>query len=236
MLAESDLTQLGQVNDEAQGTALAAHVAKRPPVVGLEIEGHRLGTLVLGDMVPENRTNRADRSIGERVSRAGTVDGGVGTVAEDGTRRADVVRFLYLLGDTIGQVCRQGYELRGRLDELTTLFELSTLLAEQRELSGVLDTVVRALVKLMGAKAAAIRLLNDTTKELAIGAVHNLSKEYLSKGPILASHSEVDRLALEGDVVYVGDMGHDDRVMYPQDAERAVPRIPWQHLPPRFRR
>ena len=216
VLAESCSDSLGGMGGE-DGASLAEHAMRRPPVVTIEVEGKRLGELSLcgGGVGCDD--------AGGRV-RGGAGRGGRGGVAieeavPEGAREAEVVRFLYLLGDMISQVCSQGLALGSRVDELTTLFDLSTLLSDQRDLAGVLDTVVVTLVNVLGVKAAAIRLLKESTSELSIAAVHNLSERYLSKGKILLSESKLDEEALRGEVVEVADMAHDDRVMYPRDAE-----------------
>ena len=51
------------------------------------------------------------------------------------------------------------------------------------------------------------------------GAAYGLSANYRAKGLVVASHSEVDRLALSADVpVYVADACTDPRVQYPEQA------------------
>jgi phosphoserine phosphatase RsbU/P len=73
----------------------------------------------------------------------------------------------------------------------------------------------------MKVKASSIRLIDTTRDELIIKAVHNLSADYLSKGPILLSKAEVDREALSpAGFAYVRNMGIDPRVQYPQESQR----------------
>ncbi len=135
-------------------------------------------------------------------------------------RRAEVVRFVYLIADAISQVCAQDIELRQRVDEMTVLYELSTLLAGKRDLQEVLDTVTRSSAEVMNAKAASIRLIDDGGQELVPAAVYNLSQQYLDKGPIMLEKSAIDSEATQGTVVYVRDMATDPRVMYPGEAQR----------------
>ena len=111
-------------------------------------------------------------------------------------------------------------ELHHRVEQLDTLYQLSTLLAAHRDLQELLDTAARSAAEVMKVKAASIRLLDDNRTELVIKSVFNLSPEYLNKGPILVERSELTRLTLEGRVVYVEDMADDPRVLYPQDAKR----------------
>jgi len=138
------------------------------------------------------------------------------------SRQHEAVRFVFILADAIAEVCRQNIEMRQRVDELGTLYRLSTLLAAQRDLQQVLETVAASAADVLGMKAASIRLLEPSGKELVLKAVHNLTPEYLNKGPILFDKSEVDKASLHGDgqVVYIEDMATDPRTIYPQDAKR----------------
>ena len=111
-------------------------------------------------------------------------------------------------------------ELRRQVEQLNTLYRLSTLLSAHRDLQQVLDAAARSAVEVMKVKAGSIRLLDESGEELIIKAVHHLSELYLSKGPILISRSELYRRTLDGEIVYVEDMATDPRVLYPQDAKR----------------
>ena len=111
-------------------------------------------------------------------------------------------------------------QLRQQVEQLNTLYQLSTLLSAHRDLQQVLDAAARSTAQVMKVKAASIRLLDDSGNELIIKAVHNLTKQYLNKGPILRDQSELYRRTLAGEIVYVEDMASDPRVLYPQDAKR----------------
>jgi len=111
-------------------------------------------------------------------------------------------------------------QLRHQVKQLDTLFQLSTMLSAHRDLQQVLDTAAKSAAKVMNVKAASIRLLDDSGKELLIKAVYNLSQQYLDKGPILFGQSDLYRCTLEGQIMYVQDMATDPRVLYPQDAKR----------------
>lgn len=120
----------------------------------------------------------------------------------------------------IAQACHQEHQLRQRVEELTLLFRLSTLLSERRSLQEVLETAARSTAELLSAKAASIGLLDENELELIPKAVHNLSDAYLNKGPILLERSELYRAAVAGKIVYVRDMTTDPRVLYPDEARR----------------
>ncbi len=135
--------------------------------------------------------------------------------------RPAAIAFLHLLANAVARLCFQEFQLRQRIEELTAVSHLSTILAEARDLSGVLDRTVRAVAELMGTKAASIRLIDRQRDELVISAVHNLSDAYLSKGRVTLSRALIDKVALsEQGFEYVADMEADPRVQYPQEAAR----------------
>ena len=138
------------------------------------------------------------------------------------SRQHEAVRFVYILADAIAEVCRQNIEMKQRVQELSTLYRMSTLLAGQRDLQQVLETVAARAAEVLDVKAASIRLLEPSGRELVLKAVAHLSPEYLSKGPILLESSEIDKASLAGDgqVVYIADMATDPRTLYPEDARR----------------
>ncbi len=181
---------------------------RRQPMAPVEVNGRRLATMALSAVM-------APAVLAAPVTQRSGLDGD-----GEAMRQAEAVRLLYLFADTLGQMCRQGMQLRRRVDELTMLFELSTLLAGESRLERVLDTICRSLVELLAVKAAAIRMLSSDGETLVTQAVCNLSPQYLSKGPILLSRSLLDQVALRGEMVYVQNMATDPRVLYPEDAAR----------------
>ena len=135
-------------------------------------------------------------------------------------RRTASVQFLYLMANAISRLCAQEMQLRRRIMELSTLFNISRLLSDARGLQQTLDRVTSAVAHAMDVKACSLRLLDEQREELLIKSVHNLSAGYLKKGPISLGNSGVDREALTGKAVYIGDMATDPRVAYPEDARR----------------
>lgn len=133
---------------------------------------------------------------------------------------AAAVQLLYLWANGITRVGYQEHELRQRMDELGTLYKLSTLLSAHRNLQQVLDAAAKSACDVLKVKASSIRLLDDAGKELIPSAVYNLSVAYLNKGPILVDQSDLYRETLAGQVVWVEDMANDPRVLYPEDAQR----------------
>ena len=137
--------------------------------------------------------------------------------ARDGKPAA--IQFLHLMANAVARLCYQEFQLRQRIEELTAVSHLSMILAEERELNGVLARTAQAVCELMGTKAASIRLIDRTRDELVISAVYNLSAAYQNKGPVRLSRAEVDLVALsEQGFEYVRDMATDPRVQYGAEA------------------
>lgn len=135
--------------------------------------------------------------------------------------RPAAIQFLFLLANAIARLCYQEFQLRQRVGELTAVTNVATLLAESRDLSQVLQRTVQVVCEMMGTKAASIRLIDEEHDELITKAVWNLSKQYLSKGPVRLSKSAIDATALsEKGYEYVANMATDSRVQYPHEAER----------------
>jgi sigma-B regulation protein RsbU (phosphoserine phosphatase) len=144
----------------------------------------------------------------------------LGTIRMKTTRTA-AVQFLFLLANAIARLCYQEFQLRQRIDELTAVYNLTMMLSDQRDLQSVLQRAVRLVSELMGTRAASIRLVDEDRDELVIKAVHNLSPQYLNKGPVLLSKAEIDRVALgERGFEYVRNMADDPRVQYHEEAKR----------------
>ncbi len=193
--------------------------------VPIIVNGQRLGAMVLtGQKLAEacDDQRREACLLAERFAiDPEHVEEFVNAVERIGAgRQAEYVRFVYLLADAIAEVCRQEIALRHRVEEMSTLYRISTLLAGQRDVNSVLDAVARSAAEVLKARAASIRLMDEDGRELLPVAVHNLSDQYLAKGPILLERSVLDQAALEGEVVYVRDMGEDPRILYPDDARR----------------
>lgn len=131
------------------------------------------------------------------------------------------VQFLYLLANAIARLCYQEFQLRQRVHELTAANHVAMILAEPRDLQRVLERTVRAVCDVMHTKAASIRLIDAERDEMVIKAVYNLSPQYVAKGPVRLSSSELDKAAIgpEG-FEYVRDISTDPRVHYPQEGKR----------------
>ena len=130
-------------------------------------------------------------------------------------------RFLKLMAETLGRLCRQENLLHTRVGELATLYRLTAEFTARKDIQDVLDQVASTVVRTLKAKACTIRLLDDSRKQLLVRAAANLTPEYLDKGPILLSKSRIDQQVLATlNPVYIADQRKDPRVLYPAEARR----------------
>lgn len=129
-------------------------------------------------------------------------------------------RFADVLAHIIAMLYGQAERIARQLDDLRTVHGLADLLSGTLDLQEILNRTVRRVVEVMPVKACAIRLLNPETGELVIKAVHNLSEEYLRKGPVLLAKSLIDGAAFAGHSVYIEDLPTDPRIRYPENARR----------------
>jgi len=110
--------------------------------------------------------------------------------------RPAAIQFLFLLANAIARLCYQEFQLRQRVNELTAVYSVTMMLADARDLQKVLQRTVELVAEVMQTKAASIRLIDRDHDELVIKAVHNLSAQYLAKGPIRLSKAVIDQVAL----------------------------------------
>src|SRR5438034_4187967 len=135
--------------------------------------------------------------------------------------RPAAIQFLHLLANAIARLCYQEFQLRQRINELTAVYNVATMLADARDLQQVLQRTVQVVAETMNVKASSIRLVDKEKDELVIKAVYNLSKQYLAKGPVVLSSSVIDNVALSSrGFEYVRDMQSDPRTLYPEEAAR----------------
>ncbi|MCY2928535.1 MAG: SpoIIE family protein phosphatase [Planctomycetota bacterium] len=144
---------------------------------------------------------------------------GEGTAADEAEpwRR----QFLQLSARVIALLVSRETRLKDRVEELATVYALTSEFTTERDVQKVLDVTARTVVKVMDAKACVIRLLSEDRTELLMEAVTGLSEEYVNKGQVLVADSHIDREVLEKSrAVHVADLGSDPRVMYPEEARR----------------
>jgi signal transduction protein with GAF and PtsI domain len=87
------------------------------------------------------------------------------------------------------------------------------------EPAAVIAAIVEQTVKGMGVKGSTLRLLDRSGKYLKASASYGLSREYLRKGPVEVEKSQVDQLALGGEIQEIADVCCDPRFQYPEAAK-----------------
>jgi sigma-B regulation protein RsbU (phosphoserine phosphatase) len=100
-----------------------------------------------------------------------------------------------------------------QLDRNEQIYQLGTLVAGQFSLQEVLDQLAEAAVRITGATACSIRLLNEQAGELMMRSTYGLSEEYRNKG-VVSKNDKVIKAAFSGEAVIIDDMRVDRRVKY----------------------
>ncbi|MEA2736407.1 MAG: phosphoserine phosphatase RsbU/P [Humisphaera sp.] len=203
----------------ADGPTKEGREYSAPIIVG----GKRLGTIRMlpnGALpgIEDARIAHLAEKLGMDPKKTRTL---IGQLIRSRNTRPAAIQFLFLLANAIARLCFQEYQLRQRINELTVVYNLTMLLSEARDLPKVLQRTVEIVSEVMGTKAASIRLIDQEHDELIIKAVHNLSAEYLAKGPVRLSRAEIDRIALrEQGYEYVKNLATDPRTQYPEESKR----------------
>lgn len=137
------------------------------------------------------------------------------------TAKPAAIQFLFLLANAIARLCYQEFQLRQRINELTAVYNVTMMLSDARNLEKVLHRTVELVADVMQTKAASLRLIDEDRDELVIKAVHNLSGNYINKGPIRLSMARIDLVALSGKgFEYVKNLAQDPRTQYPEESKR----------------
>ena len=90
--------------------------------------------------------------------------------------------------------------------------EISSAINETLNINKVLELVVTKVVKALGAKGCAVRLLDPKTQKLYLTKSFGLSKQFLEKGPVDAQRSIAENMA--GKIVVIDDVLTDPRLQY----------------------
>jgi len=96
------------------------------------------------------------------------------------------------------------------------LREISASLHSGAHVKDVLDTIVMKSAEMLNARGALIRILNQETHQLELGAAYGLSDQYVSKGPIPREKIITD-LCRQNRILIVRDILNDPRVQRPQE-------------------
>ena len=194
-------------------------------VAPITVKGHELGTISIGSPAPRTNHSPDLKKLYDLAAKWNLPADRLETLLAAalracGPNKAAAAQFLSLMANSMARTCYDEYELRRRVEELSALYDISTLLVSARNLDEVLKNAARSAAQALNAKAASIRLLNETGNELVLKAVYNLSDAYLTKGPIVVKDSDLFRQTLDQGATYVQDMATDPRILYPQDARR----------------
>jgi len=184
------------------------------------VAGEMVATLVLGDRpatpLPRTSVERLADELGIPREKLAAAAESLILWSDETMERA--AHFLSDMAHAITDICYQGYLLRARLRELSTLYETSQLLTSTLDLQEVLRLMAKHVTEVLGVRACSIRLLEHHGRELAIQSYYNLSRRYINKGPVLVARSQIDQAAMRGEVVHIKDMTTDPRILYPREA------------------
>lgn len=206
-----------KVREPVSLTCHAGLVQYAAPIL---VDGRLLGVIVMGDL-PKERP--APEALDALAARHGIDRQAITEIFErvrpwSDEQMSAAVAFLQLLANTLARFCQQEHRLRKRIDELVTVYDITALLTGTGDLNEVLQLAARNVANVLQVKACSIRLLDHLTGELKIVAGHNLSKQYLSKGPVRVDENPIDKAALEGQIVHITDVADDPRIRYPGQA------------------
>lgn len=99
------------------------------------------------------------------------------------------------------------------LDYFRSLHETLRSLLSTLNSREVMSQIVDKLLEIEGVDGCALRLVNETTRELELLSARGLSERFLKKGPLHADKSIHE--TLEGSPVLIPDARNDPRIEYP---------------------
>ncbi|MFN8589797.1 MAG: GAF domain-containing sensor histidine kinase, partial [Candidatus Eisenbacteria bacterium] len=105
--------------------------------------------------------------------------------------------------------------LRRRETELGMLYDGVRDIASSLELDVVLERICEAGARVLGCRAAAIRLLDTAGAQVEFAASFGLSRDYREEVPGEMARSRLDRDTLLDGVTHVRDTSNDERVWHP---------------------
>jgi signal transduction protein with GAF and PtsI domain len=107
------------------------------------------------------------------------------------------------------------------LDFFRALHEVTRAILSTLDSAEVMDLIIEKVIAIMHVKACALRLINQTTRELELLASRGLSRRFLEKGPLHADKSIHE--TLQGAHVLIQDATTDPRIQYPEEmAEEGI--------------
>ncbi len=186
----------------------------------ITVDGRRLGSIVIADLLPQPLPPRTVRELAKRHGidphRLAAAAAAIPLWSQ--RRMTAAAEFLQFLANALARLCHQEHQIRLRTDELGALYQAAGLLAGAGDLQETLDRIADNVCQVMRAKASSIRLLDEQTGELTPKAGANRPSQYLDKGPVTVAENPIDADAIAGNLVYVEDSRKDPRVRYPAQA------------------
>lgn len=151
--------------------------------------------------------------------------------------QTSIIRWLILsvffavtavLMTAIGARLREGegslVDSERRLDrayrDMEALYELGQAANATLDVDKVLALIAENGARLMGLRACAIGLLDESGEQIDTAATFGLSQEYLEKGPVQVAHSEMLAQALAGHAVRIHTVTPDSPLQYPDPIAR----------------
>jgi sigma-B regulation protein RsbU (phosphoserine phosphatase) len=191
-------------------------------VAPIMVNNHRLGTIRMSSRGAPPADEGRQAALAEKLGiDLKQLKQAVSQLTRPRGAKPAAIQFLFLLANAIARLCYQEFQLRQRINELTAVYNVTMMLADARDLEKVLRRTVKVVCEVMETKASSLRLIDGERDELVIKAVHNLSAEYINKGPIRLSQAVIDHVALTAKgYEYVANVATDPRVQYPQEAKR----------------
>jgi len=105
-------------------------------------------------------------------------------------------------------------------EEVRALLAIAEALNAIQEPQVVLDRMLATIVRELGYKAAALRMIDPEHAVLNLVAAYGLSQEYLDKGFVQLAQSMLDQEVLAGRTVALRDVTTDPGLQYPEAAAR----------------
>jgi sigma-B regulation protein RsbU (phosphoserine phosphatase) len=133
-------------------------------------------------------------------------------------------RVVALVAAAAAELCSDVVELRDRVDELTALHRLSSLLSAASSVDRILTISLSSAIQVLGMDSGSMVLLPEddvdinrpTESDLQLKASMGLSDAWLSSPKPLSKERVFDRLVLGGEVVVSDDLLTDERVSEPE--------------------
>ncbi|HOB76032.1 MAG TPA: SpoIIE family protein phosphatase [Phycisphaerae bacterium] len=182
----------------------------------------RLGFITLGDRPRQPLSPQAVEHMEVALQlKPGTLGPAAQELPPWDANQAAAARHLAaLMGELFAELSAADENLRRRIDELSAVYNIVGLLSGTLNLQGILDRTARIVCQVMQVKACSIRMLDESSGQLKIQAVHNLSDEYLNKGPVTVEENPIDAAAIRGEMVRIMDAPTDPRTRYPDEARK----------------